>query len=424
MISLVVFLYLLCLASGQFSHYNPVYQWFIPQPSPQQTNTRQVRQWPLLEIPFNANKGQSFGYYEADNVVPTEPFHVYWNVPTFQCHQYGLNFSDVRQWGIIENEQGHFRGNEIALLYDPGVFPALLTAGGGDYVKRNGGVPQEGDLNLHIQTLESHVEGKLIPDRSFSGLGIIDFEHWRPVFEENFGSLDEYRKLSRKIEKGKHPFLPYTSINQEATRRFEQAAKDFMYNSLILLRKLRPNAKWGYYGFPLCFNYTPRNLKATCTPSVRDNNNRNRWLFSASTSIYPSLYLKHKNMTEYDRLRFMQGRLDEANRIKEGKPVYPFIWFKYFDNKEFLKNSDMINALVVPRKMGSQGVIIWGSSNDVNTERKCQNLLSYLHNTLGPAVKTVRRTPKIYLDDLIRSSLNIPEVEYEVVNDWQTPENP
>lgn len=137
---------------------------------PQQTTVREVRQWPLLELALNPNNnGQGFGYYEPENAVPKEQFHVYWNVPTFQCHQYGLNFSEVRRWGIIENENGNFRGNEIALLYDPGVFPALLRAGGGDFVKRNGGVPQEGDLTQHMQTLEAHVVGKLIPDPAFSG---------------------------------------------------------------------------------------------------------------------------------------------------------------------------------------------------------------------------------------------------------------
>ncbi|KAI5712594.1 hypothetical protein M8J75_009692 [Diaphorina citri] len=416
MVNLAWFFYLFCLTSGQYTnYYNPFYQWFLPQ----QTTVREVRQWPLLELALNPNNnGQGFGYYEPENAVPKEQFHVYWNVPTFQCHQYGLNFSEVRRWGIIENENGNFRGNEIALLYDPGVFPALLRAGGGDFVKRNGGVPQEGDLTQHMQTLEAHVVGKLIPDPAFSGLGIIDFEHWRPVFEENFGSLDEYRKLSRRIERGRHPLWTYSAVNQEASVRFEQAAKDFMFSSLVLLRKLRPKAKWGYYGFPLCFNYTPRNQKPQCTPSVRDNNDRNHWLFSASTSLYPSLYVKQANMTEFDRMRFMQGRLDETNRIKAGKPVYPFIWFKYFDNKDFLKDSDMINALIIPKKMGTNGVIIWGSSHDVNTERKCRSLLNYLHNTLGPAVKTVRRTPKMYLDSLISSSEFRPEPEYEVLSDW------
>jgi Hyaluronidase. len=78
----------------------------------------------------------------------------------------------------------------------------------------------------------------------------------------------------------------------------------------------------------------------------------------------------------------------------------------------------MINALIIPKKMGTNGVIIWGSSHDVNTERKCRSLLNYLHNTLGPAVKTVRRTPKMYLDSLISSSEFRPEPEYEVLSDW------
>lgn len=57
-------------------------------------------------------------------------------------------------------------------------------------------------------------------------------------------------------------------------KRFEKAAQQFFHNTLLVAKKLRPNALWGYYGFPLCFNYTPKNQKATCSDSVMENNKR------------------------------------------------------------------------------------------------------------------------------------------------------
>jgi len=39
----------------------------------------------------------------------------------------------------------------------------------------------------------------------FTGLAIIDFEHWRPMYEENFGSLSLYKDYSMEIEKYNHP---------------------------------------------------------------------------------------------------------------------------------------------------------------------------------------------------------------------------
>lgn len=97
-------------------------------------------------------------------------FKIVWNVPTFQCHKYGMNFSEVSDWGITQNYGDPFRGDKIALLYDPGLFPALLeTTTEGDLVRRNGGVPQEGNITLHLEIFTDLIKNKLIPDENFAG---------------------------------------------------------------------------------------------------------------------------------------------------------------------------------------------------------------------------------------------------------------
>lgn len=100
-----------------------------------------------------------------------DEFRVYWNVPTFQCHRHGYNFTDVSEWGIQHNEGDSFRGDKISLLYDPGLFPALLQGGSspGDYVIRNGGVPHEGNITKHLDLFAQDLVTKLIPDPNFSG---------------------------------------------------------------------------------------------------------------------------------------------------------------------------------------------------------------------------------------------------------------
>lgn len=52
---------------------------------------------------------------------------VYWNVPSFVCHKYGVTFENLEDFGIRQNVDDKFRGEKIAILYDPGMFPALLT---------------------------------------------------------------------------------------------------------------------------------------------------------------------------------------------------------------------------------------------------------------------------------------------------------
>lgn len=45
---------------------------------------------------------------------------------------------------------------------------------------------------------------------------------------------------------------------------------------------------------------------------------------------------------------------------------------------------------------GANGLVIWGSSNDVNTRQKCVNFETYLKNTLGPAVVKIKTTASNY----------------------------
>lgn len=47
------------------------------------------------------------------------------------------------------------------------------------------------------------------------GVGVIDFEHWRPIWRENWASLNSYRIYSRNIERRSHPLWPDSMIEKE-----------------------------------------------------------------------------------------------------------------------------------------------------------------------------------------------------------------
>lgn len=53
------------------------------------------------------------------------------------------------------------------ILYDPGAFPAYLEDGT-EKLTRNGGVPQEGNIGVHLKEYEKAVN-ELIPDPNFAG---------------------------------------------------------------------------------------------------------------------------------------------------------------------------------------------------------------------------------------------------------------
>ncbi|XP_059056035.1 uncharacterized protein LOC131849922 [Achroia grisella] len=343
-----------------------------------------------------------------------KPFRVYWNVPTMQCRSKKIPFENLHdKFGILQNKNDSFRGEKIAILYDPGLFPALLkNETSGRFIFRNGGVPQQGDIEKHLASFRSVLE-QSIPDPNFSGVGIIDFESWRPVFRQNFGILVPYKDVSYEIEKKLHWWWPKAWIQAEAKQRFEQAARAFMQSTLTLAKQMRPNALWGYYGFPYCFNMANNNPTESCANKVPEENDSVYWLWSKSTALYPSVY-SSKDLSTPQLAGLIRGRVKEAARVKRnGIPILPYFWFRYRDGS-YLKKEDLDVALQTMYKSNASGFIIWGSSNDVNTVDKCQKLRNYIENVMGPAIaKYTKGDSKIendilhdYHEELIETSTN------------------
>lgn len=77
-----------------------------------------------------------------------------------------------------------------------------------------------------------------------------------------------------QVEKQRHPNWSKNQLTNEAQRRFELYARDFMEETLYLVKELRPAAKWGYYAYPYCFNMSPNNMEKDCTQQVMQENDR------------------------------------------------------------------------------------------------------------------------------------------------------
>jgi Hyaluronidase len=56
-----------------------------------------------------------------------------------------------------------------------------------------------------------------VPDVNNQGLVVIDFESWRPIFRQNWGSLLPYKEISYNIEKERHRFWPTSMQEAEAS---------------------------------------------------------------------------------------------------------------------------------------------------------------------------------------------------------------
>lgn len=143
----------------------------------------------------------------------------------------------------------------------------------GNVVARNGGVPQLGNLTKHLQVFRDHLINQ-IPDKSFPGVGVIDFESWRPIFRQNWASLQPYKKLSVEVVRREHPFWDDQRVEQEAKRRFEKYGQLFMEETLKAAKRMRPAANWGYYAYPYCYNLTPNQPSAQCEATTMQENDK------------------------------------------------------------------------------------------------------------------------------------------------------
>ncbi len=224
----------------------------------------------------------------ATSCLPTPPltgwpYSCVWNSPTITCTKaHGIPFN-LSGYLIVQNSGDQFDGDKIVIFYGIGKFPKINHATG----KRiNGGIPQLGNLTNHLEVVESDITTTL-PDPNFSGLAVIDFEDWRPLFKHNFDSLDIYQKASEDLVRQQHPDWNSSQVREEAEEQFNTAARNYFQDTLEVARRLRPQAYWGYYGFPRCYG-KPGNY---CLSGSQADNDRLWWLWEASTALYPRIYL-------------------------------------------------------------------------------------------------------------------------------------
>lgn len=115
-------------------------------------------------------------------------------------------------------------------------------------------------------------------------------------------------------------------------------------------------------------------------------------MFEVGTALFPSIYMREKELNENKRVYMIQERVKEAKRVA-AKSTYteikilPYLAVKYQDTFKFLTKVDMSNGIKVPKKSGCNGIILWGATKDTNTAKKCQQLHDYAKNIIRPILK-------------------------------------
>lgn len=324
-------------------------------------------------------------------VALAKDFNVYWNVPTFMCHQRGIYF-DVTKFGLIQNTDDIFQGDKVNIWYHPGKFPHINNG-----IPVDGGIPQNGSLKDHEATFRSQVA--TMPE-DFHGVAVLDFEHYLP---SQARAPVEYRQASKKWVVEQHPEWTEEEIAIESQRTFNDSIREFMEVALEIGVEMRPNALWGYYHYPYCKNKAGA---VECSDGMTEMNNETLWLYEASKAMYPSIYL-YDTMGVDQRKDMALGRILEAKRLNEiiSRPIAVLTYCanQYHDGGHFITPEDIVNTIGLSKEEGIDGSVIWGSSSGLNTKEKCLEYKEFVENVMGPIVQYILESPVKHITDALRS---------------------
>ncbi|KAM8864630.1 hyaluronidase-3 [Spinachia spinachia] len=334
----------------------------------------------------------------AAPALEDRPFVVVWNMPTARCHKRFNVHLDLGHFDIVENRQESFQGQKMTILYRDrlGKYPYLSQ---GSMV--NGGIPQLGDLSAHLSLATTQMSSLLKPN--FTGIAVIDWEEWRPLWERNFGTKMEYRRQSKLLVRQERPDLSEIATTMLAKLRFEESARRFMGETLQSAVRVHPKGLWGFYGFPGCPNKqkrkTDKSYTGRCQRGSKDQNDRLSWLWSQSTALYPSIYLPQRLAGSTDAALMVRHRLLEALRVASfwhhsnntghATPVFPYARLAFTHSLTFLNRTDLVNTLGESAALGAAGVVLWGELKFAKSKHRCGLLRDYIHTVLGPFVKSL-----------------------------------
>ena len=148
-----------------------------------------------------------------------------------------------------------------------------------------GGLPQiniTAHLPVHLAALASDI-ARHIPDAGFAGVAVLDFECFGPLWAQVNASSIGTRSV--ELVRVQHPSWTKPRLEAEARTQYEAAARAYYEHSLHVVRRVRPQGSWGFYGYPLGYTRHSGDFLA------RALNDQLGWLLNASTAWYPCTYL-------------------------------------------------------------------------------------------------------------------------------------
>uniref|UniRef100_M3Y5V9 Hyaluronidase n=1 Tax=Mustela putorius furo TaxID=9669 RepID=M3Y5V9_MUSPF len=338
--------------------------------------------------------------YRAPPFIPNISFLWVWNIPSERC---AINFNvhlDLNLFSLVGSPRKTAKGQNITIFYNSrlGYYPYIDDKTGKGM---NGEIPQTGNMIKHLAKVRKDIDYYI--DVDTTGLGVIDWENWRPIWIRNWKPKDIYKNLSIELVHQQHAELNDTEATMKAKEDFESAGRCFMETTLKLVKELRPNYLWGFYLFPDCYNgFKDTDYNGSCPDIEKKRNDRLNWLWKESTALFPSIYLSSKFKSTLKAALYVRNRVLEAIRlsvvhsVKHPLPVFVYTRPVFVDiDLKYLSQEDLVNTIGETVSLGASGMVMWGSLNISQNVQSCTELDNYMKNTLNPYIINVTLAAKM-----------------------------
>lgn len=264
----------------------------------------------------------------------------------------------------------------------------------------------------HLQEIND-VMRFYIPDPNYTGYAVIDYETWTSNWwwQHNVPSnagydaqdqdfLDDWRDY---IRQNRGSLLAGRTLEEQEDvfrTTWIEATREFYVRTIRECKRLRPNAKWGFYSLPKRQYFPYASNQADMVRQRREIPGQNdasfSWLADESDVIYPSVYIPYRTVETprwgypEDSLAandaYLRGSLEEAQRMARGKPVVPFLWYLYHNGTPqlegvFLNEYNLRASITTPQSMGLNDIIMWGHLENDQDRAAAQ---SYYDSQLSP----------------------------------------
>lgn len=298
---------------------------------------------------------------------------------------------------------------------------AYIYGNMGAYPHDGGPLPQHANLSHHVDVL-THNLAHLIPNSTFSGLCVLDFERTRADWNS---TTPEMRARS---------LLDADNDTALAIVQYETAIRRFMEATIQTVRTVRPSCQVGWLNYPRSsyphpdtpqWNQMCAEFPGECwgfnkpgdgpgtgylgpgAAAQRAFNDKLQWLWDSLDVITGVIYLTlDGETTATDTAAYVKShvaealRLHQASRARGGrsKAVISVIWLMYDDvvnrneHPQFVSASDANLLLSDPLAAGADGVLLWGhlnTSSNSSGNATVPTYSAYLREIVIPIVARV-----------------------------------